>query len=178
MIIQTNNSKSINRRYEPIVVHFLCNASKFKLYKKTSNSKCIIFQLQIASNCNNYQQGCLITSHKCKFKLTIIFSLKFFQSHSILSEYSKHTFMANPEGMTFFGHSNSVVWRRIPDSNSRTAFSSVLKVPVSSNNKHRISLNCIHHLVGLHPHVPSYCSPLVTLLLVSLTDEIYIPNYI
>lgn len=48
--------------------------------KKTSNSKCIIFQLQIASNCNNYQQGCLITSHKCKFKLTIIFSLKFFQS--------------------------------------------------------------------------------------------------
>lgn len=37
------------------------------------------------------------------------------------------TFMANPDGMVFLGHSNSVEWIRIPDSISSTALVSGLK---------------------------------------------------
>lgn len=37
------------------------------------------------------------------------------------------TFMANPDGMVFLGHSNSVEWIRIPDSISTTALVSGLK---------------------------------------------------
>jgi len=45
----------------------------------------------------------------------------------IIQQLESHsTFIAKPEGIMFFGHSNSVVWKRQPDSSSSTYFSSGL----------------------------------------------------
>ena len=80
--------------------------------------------------CNKRLQKCFLKCKHSRRNILADFSAELFlictyiksHAHIYIYIYSVSTFIANPEGIIFFGHSNSVVWKRQPDSISSTCF--------------------------------------------------------
>jgi len=79
--------------------------------------------------CNKQRlQKCFLKCKHSRRNILADFSAELFlictyiKSHAHIYIYSVSTFIANPDGIIFFGHSNSVVWKRQPDSISSTYF--------------------------------------------------------